>query len=94
MEEKYRFTDKAKKQLKENFKYYDNVNSKLGNDFIQEVNDKVEQIANRPESHSVVYKDVRKASLKRFPFFIYYSLRDAVVYILSIWHKKREQKEE
>ena len=61
-------------------------------EFIEDVHEKVNQIANKPESHSIVYEDVRKASLRKFPFFLYYAFRNTIVYILAVWHKKREQR--
>jgi plasmid stabilization system protein ParE len=91
LEEKFVFREEAKKHLTENILYYEERAPGKGEEFAEDVYQKVQQISNRPLSHSVIYKDVRKASLSKFPFNIYYALHDAVVNILAIWHKSRNQ---
>ncbi|MDX1960060.1 MAG: type II toxin-antitoxin system RelE/ParE family toxin [Leptospiraceae bacterium] len=90
LQAKFKFNPQAIQQLKDSMEWYEEQKADLGREFSEEIFSKIEQISNRPESYSIVFDDVRRASLSRFPFFIYYAFRDAIVFILSVWHKKRE----
>jgi plasmid stabilization system protein ParE len=91
LEEKFIFREEAKRNLTENILYYEERLPGKGEEFAEDVYQKVQQISNGPLSHSVIFKDVRKASLSKFPFNIYYALNDTVVNIFAIWHKSRNQ---
>ena len=60
-------------------------------EFLNEVESKLQKIAIRPNSFAVVHNDVRQASLIRFPYLIYYVIKSPVIFIISIWHKKRNR---
>ncbi len=49
--EKYQFTDNAKKQLKENFKYYNDKNPNAADEFIVEVYEKCAPSARCRNAH-------------------------------------------
>ncbi|MDX1959234.1 MAG: type II toxin-antitoxin system RelE/ParE family toxin [Leptospiraceae bacterium] len=90
MAEKFVFREKAKQQLNDSFDWYEEQKEFLGDEFVIEVYEKLEQITERPYSNPIVFDDVRRASLYRFPFFIYYAIRDAIIQVLAIWLKRRE----
>ena len=90
MEEKYKLEPSAKKDIKESVKYYEERKEGLGGEFIDEVNLKIQEIVEKPEKYAIYYKEVRKASLKRFPFNIIYAIKDAFISIIGVWHKSRD----
>ena len=88
-EQRIEFHAQAREELAESAQWYEDRKSRLGEEFLDEIESKLERIARKPNSYSIVYKDVRQASLSRFPYFLYYTIKPPSVFILSIWHKKR-----
>ncbi|MCB1176035.1 MAG: type II toxin-antitoxin system RelE/ParE family toxin [Leptospiraceae bacterium] len=90
MEEKYKLEPSAKEDIKESYQYYEEQKEGLGAEFLDEVNEKIQEIVEKPEKYSKYYKNVRKTSLKRFPFNILYTIKEKLVAIIGVWHKRRE----
>ena len=88
-EPKIEFHAQAREELAESSEWYEDRKSGLGEEFLNEVESKLQKIAIRPNSFAVVHNDVRQASLIRFPYLIYYVIKSPVIFIISIWHKKR-----
>jgi plasmid stabilization system protein ParE len=90
-EQNIEFHALAREELAESAQWYEDKKSGLGEEFLNEVTIKLERIAKRPQSHAVAHKNVRQVSLTRFPYLIYYIIKPPSIYILSIWHKKRNR---
>jgi plasmid stabilization system protein ParE len=45
-----------------------------------------------PESYPVLYRDVRRAVVKRFPYAIYYRIVSSRVIVTAIFHGRRDTK--
>jgi len=60
--------------------------------FKKELNDKVKQLEQFPNSAPVVYKNVRVALFLKAPFKIVYTLTQSLIYIIAVWHQKRSEK--
>ena len=90
-EPKIEFHAQAREELAESAQWYEDRKSGLGEEFLIEVESKLERIANRPQSHPVTYENVRQISLTRFPYLIYYLIKPPSIFILSVWHKKRNR---
>ncbi len=58
--------------------------------FQLELNKVFQQIARFPAGYSVVYKDVRRAILNRFPYAVFYHLRSNTPYVLAVVHQARD----
>ncbi len=58
--------------------------------FQQELEKVFQQVGRFPASYSVVYKDVRRAILNRFPYAVFYHLRNDSPYILAVVHQARD----
>lgn len=43
-----------------------------------------------PESHRVVYRDVRRAVLQGFPFVVYYQLVEGDALVIAVTHARRD----
>jgi len=66
-EQKIEFHAQAREELAESAQWYEDKKSGLGEEFLDEVESKLEKIANRPQSYARVHDNVRQASLTRFP---------------------------
>ena len=66
MEEKYKLEPSAKKDIKESVIYYEEKKEVLCGEFIDEVNLKIQEIAEKPEKYPIFHKEARKASSLKF----------------------------
>ena len=78
MDINYRFTEKAKKDISDSAVWYEEQQRGVGAEFLTEVNEKVIKIAARPNSYAIIDGDTRRASLMKFPFFIYYIIKEPI----------------
>lgn len=89
MEERYKLEKEARNDIKDSFKFYEEKQQGLGEKFLEKVDQKIEEVCEKPDRYSTFYKDIRKAPLDKFPFNLVYRLRDKIVSILAVWHKSR-----
>lgn len=70
--------------------WYDEQDSGLGDDFIDEVDLAVEALSRDALIHRVRFADVRRAPIHRFKFYgIYYLVREPEVLIIAIQNCRR-----
>jgi len=70
--------------------WYEERQTGLGEDFLDEVDRAVRTLADAALHPRIRFADVRRAPLHRFKFYgIYYIVRDDEVWILSIFHGRR-----
>jgi hypothetical protein len=73
--------------------FYESKQEGLGKDFIKEVDNTIDRIAENPEQFpKVKQKQVRKANVNRFPFGIYFAVKDTIINILAVFHFSRNPK--
>ena len=58
--------------------------------FQLELDKAFQQMAKFSASYPVVYKDVRRAILNRFPYAVFYHLRSGAPYVLGVVHQARD----
>lgn len=71
------------------FGYYFKDNPKVANTFFRKINLGFEDIGRNPFAFSVIYKDVRKYVVQKFPFVIYYQIEKSTIKIVAIFHTSR-----
>jgi plasmid stabilization system protein ParE len=54
------------------------------------VDETVARIVKNPRVFPVVLNDIRRAIVKRFPYAIYYEIRENELLVLAIFHSKRD----
>lgn len=70
--------------------YYEAQRSGLGKDFVAKVRAVFQRIRANPRLHAVVYRDVRKALVERFPFIVLYREAGSEVIVVSVFHTSRD----
>ncbi len=85
----YKLKAEAKKDILDAAEWYELQQSGIGESFYNEIIDKLEDISKRPKGNPTFYKEYRRASLKKFPYWIVYIIKEPIILILSVWHKKR-----
>lgn len=81
---------KAVAELEEVRKFYNDRSFGLGDDFVNEVERRVVQIAAMPTRWMIVRNEVRRALMKRFPYVLYFRLiGERTIRVTVIKHDKR-----
>ncbi|MEI6232250.1 MAG: type II toxin-antitoxin system RelE/ParE family toxin [Planctomycetota bacterium] len=81
------FTEPARKQYFELLEQYDCV--EFGDQFIDVVADRIENIKQFPLGWPKVYRTIRKCNLGKFPYALVYQIVEGHAWILAISHHKR-----
>jgi plasmid stabilization system protein ParE len=80
----------AEVDLDEAYRWYESQRSGLGGEFIACVDAALERIREMPELHAVVYKNVRQALIRRFPYVLCYVLEEPLVSVVAVFHGHRD----
>jgi toxin ParE1/3/4 len=86
------FSKDAENDLEESGLYYNNERFGLGLEFLDEVYAAISCICKNPSIWKIVYRDLQRYSIDRFPFQIIYRVQSDVVEIIAINHNKRHPK--
>jgi plasmid stabilization system protein ParE len=86
------FRPEVREELEEAYNWYESQQPGLGDDFLDCVDEILNRICQIPESFPVVYRDVRRAVVRRFPYVVYYRIVSSRVVVTAIFHGRRAPK--
>ena len=69
----YRFLSPAEEEMIESALFYETASSRLGNDFLDDVQKTIDRVRDFPEVGELLDFDFRRSLLYRFPFSIIYT---------------------
>ena len=75
------------------FEWYEEQVNGLGHEFLVSVRASLERLERVPLSNQTILADVRRGKLKRFPFGIFYVVRDEKVHVIGFMHSRRDHGE-
>lgn len=81
---------RAERDIQSTFEWYELQQVGLGNEFLTAVRERLETVRSFPESAPVLYREVRRAVVSRFPYVIFYVARPTLVSILAVLHQLRD----
>jgi plasmid stabilization system protein ParE len=70
-------------------RWYETCAPGLGSEFLRAVDDSLLAIVERPEQYPAVHRDVRRALVRRFPYGIFFVVRDDTVRAIGCLHIRR-----
>jgi toxin ParE1/3/4 len=79
----------AESDLVEAIDWYEQQSAGLGAQLLEEVAALRERLATNPFQVPVLYRDARRASLRRFPYILIFRVRDEEVRLLAVFHTSR-----
>lgn len=82
--------DEAQAEFDEAFDYYEAQSRGLGVDFLQKVQAAFNSVSANPKMHAIVFADVRKAVVRRFPYCVYYRVEPARIEVIAVFHDRRD----
>jgi len=79
----------ADAELKEALARYESVRLELAHRFAEAVADTIEKIAAAPLHYAVVEKERRRAGVRRFPYGIFFLLKETRIVVIACFHGRR-----
>lgn len=86
-----RLLSPAENEYAESMLFYLEESLQAADDFIEEVEAALLEIAEFPERYPIAESDVRAKVLNKFPFTIFYRVKSEEVSVSSISHQKRNE---
>ena len=83
---------RAEVETREAFEWYERQAPGLGWEFLRSVDASLQSIRRDPNLHPIVWQDVRRALVRRFPYQIFFVLEEKSVVVLAVLHAKRDPK--
>jgi toxin ParE1/3/4 len=62
----------------------------LGQAFLDRLNEALARIGAMPQLYGTVWRNVRAARLRQFPYVVYYRVHDDRVEVLAVMHGRRD----
>ena len=87
----FRYHKAARQDFMEAVAWYEEKSPGKGLDFANAFVNTLHKIAANPDIYRKVFKDFRKISMPDFPYYIIYKIRKKTIYILAIYHNKRQK---
>jgi toxin ParE1/3/4 len=81
--------DSAASEADEIVKWYDEQRTGYGERFQLELSKTFQKIQSQPKRFLVVEKSVRRALVTKFPYVVYFQLRDNEIFVLTVIHSSR-----
>jgi plasmid stabilization system protein ParE len=81
---------RAECDIQTTFEWYESQQSGLGEEFLAHLREKLEALRSFPESFPVLYRNVRRAVVSRFPYAVFYVAESARVVVLAVLHTSRD----
>jgi len=85
-----RFTPEADAELAEARQWYARQHENLDIEFMQRIDDALSRIARSPNLYPIVYRTLRRAIVRRFPFAIFYEVIANEIQVIAVFHSRRD----
>jgi plasmid stabilization system protein ParE len=79
----------AEKDLKNAAEWYERRSDGLGDKFLDEVQIVFETLLEHPEIYPLVHRNTHRAVMNRFPFGIFYRIKEETIVVLTVMHGSR-----
>lgn len=80
----------AESDLAAAYRWYEDKDAGLGEEFLRTVEASLLGVQKNPQTHQKIYKEVRRALTKRFPYGIFYLIDNDTVSVLGVLHARRD----
>ncbi len=80
----------AQDEFDQGYDYYEGLRAGLGESFAEAVQVALNQIGSMPRSHRVVFSDIQRTVVRKFPYCVFYREENPQVRVLSIFHTGRD----
>lgn len=79
----------AEAELAEAFNWYEQQVAGLGSRFLLSIDAAINSIQRNPFQHPIIYKNIRRALTRRFPYQVFFIVDDLQIIVIAIFHGMR-----
>ncbi len=79
----------AEVEITEAHEWYQSRVEGLGSEFLSVLDAVFQSIVNNPKQYQIVYKNIRRALTKKFPYEVFYIEQTQQITVLAVFHAKR-----
>jgi plasmid stabilization system protein ParE len=79
----------AEAEIDEAASWYDTQSPSLGAEFLRAVQASLGAIQRNPFQYQIVYRQVRRAAIRRFPYGLMYSVQESEIIVIACIHGRR-----
>jgi len=83
------FHEEAQEELSIAAGYYESCEAGLGEAFLQSIEAGLTKIRERPSSWGLLFDDIHRFLIVRFPYDLVYRIEADRIYILAVMHQRR-----
>lgn len=87
---KIKISEEAELDLDDAYQWYESQVNQLGSELIRVVDQNLALIQQNPLAYPIIYNNVRRKLLPRFPYGLFYVIHDDIIFILAFFHVKRD----
>jgi plasmid stabilization system protein ParE len=80
-------------ELNDAYRWYEQQRAGLGQDFLTALDEVFARLQQTPEAHQLIYRDVRRALPRRFPYGVYYRVHPDRVEVIAVQHSRRDPRQ-
>jgi plasmid stabilization system protein ParE len=84
------FEPEVQAEVDDAYTWYERQREGLGEEFLDEVQAVLNRIQQDPELRAVIYRNVRRSFLRRFPYAVYYRIEPDRIAVVAVHHTKRD----
>ena len=84
------FTQVARLELIEAQDWYEREAAGLGRRFREAINGLTERMSANPRQFPIVFKNIRRALLRRFPYSLFFVVEDDTLLVIACFHASRD----
>jgi plasmid stabilization system protein ParE len=82
------FKPEVYNDIKIAYDWYESQRRGLGEDFLLTLEESYVKIVRTPKLYQLIYKTVRRKLVRRFPYGIFFILRDDQIIVIAVLHTK------
>lgn len=86
---KIKISQEAEFDLDEAYEWYKAQVNELGSEFIRVVDRNLALVQQNPLAYPIVFRNVRRKLLPRFPYGLFYIIENDIIFVLACFHVKR-----
>ncbi|MBD2859237.1 type II toxin-antitoxin system RelE/ParE family toxin [Spongiibacter sp. KMU-158] len=84
-----RLRDEAGKDIEDAASWYEAQLSGLGQSFLDILEEIFSSILESPLAYPMIYRNIHRAVLPKFPFSVFYFVRDTTIVVIAVMHGSR-----
>jgi len=88
-----KFKPEVYNDIKVAYDWYESQRMGLGEDFLLTLEESYAKITRSPKIYQLIYKTVRRKLLRRFPYGVFFVLKNDEIIVIAIMHTRRKPKE-